>query len=71
MQPKNFPPHNTVFYYFNKWKREGVFEERVGRSSSWLENFRRIAMDYEFHSDTGEAMVQLAFCRLMYNKLCY
>lgn len=42
----------------------------VEHSFSWLENFRRIAMDYEFHSDTGEAMVQLAFCRLMYNKLC-
>ena len=42
----------------------------VERSFSWLENFRRIAMDYEFYSDTGEAMVQLAFCRLMYNKLC-
>ena len=42
----------------------------VERSFSWLENFRRIAMDYEFYSDTGEAMVQLAICRLMYNKLC-
>ena len=42
----------------------------VERSFSWLENFQRIAMDYEFYSDTGEAMVQLAFCRLMYNKLC-
>ena len=42
----------------------------VERSFSWLENFRRIAMDYEFYSDTGETMVQLAFCRLMYNKLC-
>ena len=42
----------------------------VERSFSWLENFRRIAMDYEFYSDTGEAMVQLAFCRVMYNKLC-
>ena len=143
MLPKDFPPHNTVFYYFNKWKLEGVFEERMGRkehivvdilglpmsmvvheanvhdsigadggykgqklsdtvrqklgaeltvvlrpdesskkfsvlplrwiverSFSWLENFRRIAMDYEFYSDTGETMVQLAFCRLMYNKLC-
>ena len=28
-----------------------------------------MAMDYEFYSDTGEAMVQLAFCRLMYNKI--
>lgn len=135
MLPKDFPPHNTVFYYFNKWKLEGVFEELmdalhrmvrklmgrkehivvdtlglpmsvvvheanvhdsigaeltvvlrpdesskkfsvlplrwiVERSFSWLENFRRIAMDYEFYSDTGEAMVQLAICRLMYNKLC-
>ena len=170
MLPKDFPPHNTVFYYFNKWKLEGVFEglmdtlhrmvrklmgreetpslgiidsrsvksshhvdadrgfdgnkkikgrkehivvdtlglpmsvvvheanvqDSVGaeltvvlrpdespkkfsvlplrwivaRSFSWLENFRRIAMDYEFYSDTGETMVQLAFCRLMYNKLC-
>jgi hypothetical protein len=26
-------------------------------------------MDYEFHSDAGVAMVQLAFCRLMYNKI--
>lgn len=41
----------------------------VERSFSWLENFRRIAMDYEFHSDAGVAMVQLAFCRLMYNKI--
>ena len=135
MLPKDFPPHNTVFYYFNKWKLEGAFEELmdtlhrmvrklmgreehivvdtlglpmsvvvheanvhdsvgaeltvvlrpdesskkfsvlplrwiVERSFSWLENFRRIAMDYEFYSDTGETMVQLAFCRLMYNKLC-
>ena len=28
MTPKDFPPHNIVFYYFTKWKREGVFEER-------------------------------------------
>ena len=170
MLPKDFTPHNTVFYYFNKWKLEGVFEELmdtlhrmvrklmgreetpslgiidsrsaksshhvdadrgidgnkkikgrkehivvdtlglpmsvvaheanvhdsigaeltvilrpdesskkfsvlplrwiVERSFSWLENFRRIAMDYEFYSDSGETMVQLAFCRLMYNKLC-
>lgn len=26
MLPKDFPPYNTVFYYFNKWKHEGVFE---------------------------------------------
>ena len=27
MTPKDFPPHNLVFYYFTKWKREGVFED--------------------------------------------
>ena len=153
MLPKDFPPYNTVFYYFNKWKLEGVFDELmdklhvivrnlmgredtpslgildsrsiksshhvdsdrgidgnkkikgqkliddartklgaefkvvlrpdesskkfavlplrwvVERSFSWLEDFRRIAMDYEFYSETGVAMVQLAFCRLMYNKI--
>ena len=41
----------------------------VERSFSWIENFRRLSMDYEFHSDTGVAMVQLAFCQLMYNKI--
>mgnify|MGYP004526569793 FL=1 len=25
--PKDFPPYNTVLYYFNKWEWEGVFEE--------------------------------------------
>ena len=24
---KDLPPYNTVFYYFSKWKHEGVFEE--------------------------------------------
>ena len=27
MVPKDFPPYNLVFYYFTKWKREGVFED--------------------------------------------
>ena len=27
MIPQDFPPFNTLFYYFNKWKLEGVFEE--------------------------------------------
>ena len=25
--PKDFPSYNIVFYYFTKWKREGVFED--------------------------------------------
>lgn len=37
----------------------------VERSFVWLENFRRIAIDYEFYSDTGVAMVQLAFYKIV------
>ncbi len=106
MTPKDFPPHNIVFYYFTKWKREGVFEDImdtlreklrvllgcklevvlrpdespkkfnviplrwiVERSFAWLYNFRRIALDYEFHSESSEAMIQNAFAKIMLNKL--
>lgn len=41
----------------------------VERTFSWLENFRRLTMDYEFRADTAEAMVQLACCKLMLNKI--
>ena len=27
MLPKDFPPHDTVYYYFRNWKFEGVFED--------------------------------------------
>ena len=40
----------------------------VERSFAWLENFRRLTIDYEFHADTAVAMVQLAFCKIMLNK---
>jgi len=40
----------------------------VERSFAWLENFRRLTIDYEYHADTAEAMVQLAFCKIMLNK---
>ena len=41
----------------------------VERSFAWLENFRRLAIDYEFHAETAVAMIQLAFCFLMLNKI--
>lgn len=41
----------------------------VERAFAWLENFRRLTIDYEFHADTAEAMVQLAFCKIMLNKI--
>lgn len=40
----------------------------VERSFAWLENFRRLTIDYEFHADTAETFVQLAFCKIMLNK---
>jgi len=140
MTPKDFPPHNIVFYYFTKWKREGVFEERqdqparrrgsrhrrqqervprlkkiitdggyrgdelkekvqrtlgcklevalrpdesqkkfnvitlrwiVERSFAWLYNFRRITLDYEFYSESSVTMIQIAFAKIMLNKLSH
>ncbi|MFR6439180.1 MAG: hypothetical protein ACLUPA_07570 [Phocaeicola massiliensis] len=38
------------------------------RSFAWLEKFRRLTIDYEFHVDTAVAMVQLACCKIMLNK---
>ncbi len=40
----------------------------VERSFAWLENFRRLTIDYEYPADTAETMVQLAFCKIMLNK---
>ena len=40
----------------------------VERSFSWLENFRRLTIDYEFLAETAESMVQLAFVQIMLNK---
>ncbi|MBO5798995.1 MAG: transposase [Paludibacteraceae bacterium] len=41
----------------------------VERSFAWLENFRKLAIDYEFRAETAVAMIQLAFCFLMLNKI--
>ena len=41
----------------------------VERSFSWLENFRRLTIDYEFLADTAEAMVKLAFTQIMLNRI--
>ena len=27
MLPKDFPPYGTVYYYYNKWKCEGLWDE--------------------------------------------
>lgn len=41
----------------------------VERSFAWLYNFRRIALDYEFYSESSEAMLHIAFAKIMLNKL--
>ena len=41
----------------------------VERSFAWLYSFRRIALDYEFYSESCEAMIQIAFSKTMLNKL--
>ena len=40
----------------------------VERFFAWLENFRRLTIDYEYNADTAVVMVQLAFCKIMLNK---
>ena len=49
MLPKDFPPHNTVFYYFNKWKLEGVFEERMGRKGHIVVDILGLPMSMVVH----------------------
>lgn len=41
----------------------------VERSFAWLEKFRRVTIDYEFYSETVEAMIQVAFISLMLKKM--
>ena len=37
----------------------------VERSFAWLDNFRRLTIDYEYLPDTAEAMVQPAFSKII------
>ncbi len=41
----------------------------VERTFSWFESYRRLAKDYEYHTHTQEAMIQLAMIRLMLNRI--
>ena len=27
--PHDFPPHDTVFYHYNKWKKNGVWQQML------------------------------------------
>lgn len=37
----------------------------VERTFSWLENYRRLTIDYEFLTETAEAMVTVAFIQIL------
>lgn len=52
-------------------KKFSVIPKRwiVERSFAWIENFRRVALDYEFFSQSSLAMLQIAFSAIMLKKL--
>jgi Transposase and inactivated derivatives len=41
----------------------------VERTFAWLENYRRLAIDYEFCAKNSEAMIQIAMIKLMLNRI--
>ena len=41
----------------------------VERTFAWLENFRRLAKDYEYKASTSETMIMRAFIMLMINRI--
>ena len=41
----------------------------VERTFAWMENFRRLTIDYEFRSDSTVAMIYLANCYIALNKV--
>ncbi len=41
----------------------------VERSFAWLNHSRRLSKDYETRIDSSEAFIQIAFCRLMLQRL--
>ncbi|MFQ7265835.1 MAG: transposase [Paraprevotella clara] len=40
----------------------------VEQTFAWLENFRRLTIDYEFLAETAKTMVQIAFIQIMLDK---
>ena len=41
----------------------------VERTFSWIENYRRMTTDYEYKTESAEAMLHLTFCQIMLKKL--
>jgi putative transposase len=41
----------------------------VERTFAWFESYRRLSKDFEFNTNTSEAMIQLAMIKLMLNRI--
>lgn len=41
----------------------------VERTFSWLNKYRRLSKDYEYHTDTSEVMIQIAMIGIMLHRL--
>jgi putative transposase len=41
----------------------------VERTFAWFESYRRLSKDFEFRTDTSEAMIQFAMIKLMLNRI--
>ncbi len=42
----------------------------VERTFSWLNKYRRLSKDYEYHPATSEALIYIAMTHLMVRRLC-
>ena len=62
--PRDFPPWETVYWWFRRWRIDGTFERLNGLSQN-----RRMSRDYERLCATGEAFVDVAITRLMVRRL--
>lgn len=62
---KSFSDLMNARQSLKSFRNDGLLKEH---SHGW-KNFRRLTIDYEFHADTAEAMIQLAFCKIMLNKI--
>ncbi len=41
----------------------------IERTFAWFESYRRLSKDFEFKTDTSEAMIQLTMIKLMLNRI--
>lgn len=41
----------------------------VERTFAWFESYRRLSKDFEYHTETSQAMIQLAMIKLMLNRI--